>query len=168
MILDPCDPCSSVANSLLQLALTEDIGSGDITTNACVPADRQANRRLPDPRANHLSRHASPRPKSTAKISIRIHRQDGETLPANIAIATVKGRARKFLECERTALNFLQRLSGIATSRAPIRPGQSSPHQLPHSRYAKDHTRLSPTRKSSSESRRSHQPPHGPLRCNPY
>jgi len=98
---------------LLRLALTEDIGSGDITTNACVPAGRQATGTFITREPLTLA--------GTAILTeiygddIRILHKDGETLPANTPIATVKGGARTFLECERTALNFLQRLSGVAT-----------------------------------------------------
>jgi len=98
---------------LLRLALTEDIGAGDITTNACVPADRQAT-------GTFIARE--PLTLAGTQILEEIYAEDlhllhkdGDTLPANTPIATVKGSARKFLECERTALNFLQRLSGVAT-----------------------------------------------------
>ena len=43
-----------------------------------------------------------------------VHR-DGDRLEEGTRIATVRGRARTLLECERVALNFLQRLSGVAT-----------------------------------------------------
>jgi len=102
-----------VANTLLQFALAEDIGPGDITTNACVPEDRQA-------KGVFLTKE--PLTLAGAEIlteiygdAIRVHHQDGETLEACVAIATVHATARKLLECERTALNFLQHLSGIAT-----------------------------------------------------
>ena len=98
---------------LIRLALTEDIGTGDITTNACVPADRQAT-------GTFLTRE--PLTLAGTQIleelygeDIQILHHDGETLAENTAIATVNGNARKFLELERTALNFVQRLSGVAT-----------------------------------------------------
>ena len=93
-------------------ALEEDIGTGDVTSQACVPADRRATgffigrQRLilagtevlplmfDDP---HLCKH------------------DGDTVSDGEIIAEVHGQARRLLECERTALNFLQRLSGVAT-----------------------------------------------------
>jgi nicotinate-nucleotide pyrophosphorylase (carboxylating) len=102
-----------VANILLQLALAEDIGTGDVTTNACVPADRKA-------KGVFLTKE--PLTLAGTQIlteiygeDIRIHHQDGETLPPNATIATVHSSAKKLLERERTALNFLQHLSGIAT-----------------------------------------------------
>src|ERR1700733_852859 len=97
---------------LIRLALTEDIGAGDITTASCVPADRQAT-------GVFLARE--PLVFAGAEVLTELYddlaflHHDGEALAANTAIATVRGSARKFLECERTALNFLQRLSGVAT-----------------------------------------------------
>jgi nicotinate-nucleotide pyrophosphorylase (carboxylating) len=102
-----------VANILIQLALAEDIGTGDVTSAFCVPEDRQAKgvflTREP------LTLAGTAILKEIYGEDIRILHQDGETLTENTAIATVQGNARKFLECERTALNFLQRLSGVAT-----------------------------------------------------
>jgi nicotinate-nucleotide pyrophosphorylase (carboxylating) len=102
-----------MTRDLIRLALTEDIGTGDVTTNACVPADRQAT-------GTFLTRE--PLTLAGTQILEEIYgedlhllHKDGEALPANTPIATVKGSARKFLELERTALNFLQRLSGVAT-----------------------------------------------------
>ena len=98
---------------LIRLALAEDIGTGDVTTNACVPADRQAT-------GTFIARE----PLTLAGTAIltelygddlQLLHHDGETLSENAVIATVKGNARKFLVLERTALNFIQRLSGVAT-----------------------------------------------------
>lgn len=103
---------------LVQLALAEDIGTGDVTTRACVSADRLAT-------GTFLARETLTLA-GTALLSeiyearggvdrLVFHHADGETLAANTPVATVLGRARTLLECERTALNFLQHLSGIAT-----------------------------------------------------
>jgi len=46
---------------------------------------------------------------------LRLHKASGEGATAGEALAWVRGRARTLLECERVALNFLQRLSGVAT-----------------------------------------------------
>jgi nicotinate-nucleotide pyrophosphorylase (carboxylating) len=103
----------SRVSALIRIALAEDIGPGDITTNACIPADRQAE-----------GVFVTKEPLTLAGTSIlaeiygeglRIHHKDGEALDPGTPIATVHASARKLLECERTALNFLQRLSGIAT-----------------------------------------------------
>jgi nicotinate-nucleotide pyrophosphorylase (carboxylating) len=97
---------------LIRLALAEDIGTGDITTSSCVPADRQA-------RGTFITREpltlAGTEILTQIYDQIDIHHNDGEQLQPNTTIATVEGSASKLLECERTALNFLQHLSGVAT-----------------------------------------------------
>jgi nicotinate-nucleotide pyrophosphorylase (carboxylating) len=99
-------------------ALEEDIGSGDVTSEACVPADRRAS-------GYFLARHSM----VLAGIELlgiiyearggveelALFHRDGDDLQEGDRIATVRGRARTLLECERVALNFLQRLSGVAT-----------------------------------------------------
>lgn len=96
----------------VERALDEDIGSGDVTTNLCVPAGRQATGRF-------LVRE----PVVAAGVellpllydSVELKASDGTALPAGGEIATVRGSARELLTRERVALNFLQHLSGIAT-----------------------------------------------------
>jgi nicotinate-nucleotide pyrophosphorylase (carboxylating) len=93
-------------------ALAEDIGSGDITTESCVPPERQA-----------IGRFIAKQDLTLAGVDVlrviygepELHKLDGDRLAAGEAIATVRGDARTLLTCERTALNFLQRLSGVAT-----------------------------------------------------
>jgi nicotinate-nucleotide pyrophosphorylase (carboxylating) len=48
-------------------------------------------------------------------VEVRLSHEDGQRLTAGVAIGTITGTARGLLAAERTALNFLQRLSGIAT-----------------------------------------------------
>jgi nicotinate-nucleotide pyrophosphorylase (carboxylating) len=103
---------------VIHRALEEDIGTGDVTSQACIPADRRAS-------GTFLAR--APLVLSGAGLleaiyaerggveELAIQRQDGEWLEEGTCIATVRGRARTLLECERVALNFLQRLSGVAT-----------------------------------------------------
>jgi nicotinate-nucleotide pyrophosphorylase (carboxylating) len=94
-------------------ALAEDIGSGDVTSQACVPEDRQAS-------GYFLARESMVLAGTDVLTVIYpenltlLHR-DGDRLHDGDRIATVQGNARKLLECERVALNFLQRLSGVAT-----------------------------------------------------
>jgi nicotinate-nucleotide pyrophosphorylase (carboxylating) len=99
-------------------ALDEDIGSGDVTSNACVPADRRAS-------GTFLARETLVLAGITLLPAIyearggveelTISHYDGDRIAEGTRIATVRGPARTLLECERVALNFLQRLSGIAT-----------------------------------------------------
>lgn len=105
-------------DQLIRLALAEDIGAGDATTEAVVPADArgkavaiakadivlagvEAARRTflaLDPDVRFVARHA-----------------DGDALSRGDVAFEVEGRLRTLLTAERTALNFVQRLSGIAT-----------------------------------------------------
>lgn len=101
----------------VERALVEDIGTGDITSELTVPPDLQA--------------HGSLLAKQQLVLAgiellpliydirggadIQIHTQSGSSVDAGQVLANVSGRAHVLLECERVALNFLQRLSGIAT-----------------------------------------------------
>jgi len=97
---------------VLRLALEEDIGTGDITSRACVPEWQQA-------RGSLVARE----PLVIAGLGLLnelyhqpvIHKRDGDCCAAGDVIAEVRGAARTLLERERVALNFLQRLSGVAT-----------------------------------------------------
>src|SRR5512140_1366134 len=97
---------------IVRLALAEDIGSGDVTTNACVPPDRQA-------RGRFLAREplvlAGTDILTQLYDDIVLRKQDGDSCADMEVIAEVAGPARRLLTYERTALNFLQRLSGVAT-----------------------------------------------------
>src|SRR5690349_17928681 len=99
-------------NEIVRLALEEDIGSGDVTTNACVPADRRA-------RGRFLAREplvlAGTAILTQLYDDLTLHKQDGDACNDGEIIAEVAGPARQLLTYERTALNFLQRLSGVAT-----------------------------------------------------
>ncbi len=94
-------------------ALAEDIGSGDVTTEACVPADAAAS-------GFFLAREAMVvagvelLPLLYEQEELEVLRQDGESVEAEAVFARVRGSAQRLLTIERTALNFLQRLSGIA------------------------------------------------------
>lgn len=99
-------------NEIVRLALEEDIGSGDVTTIACVPADRRA-------RGRFLAREplvlAGTAILTQLYDDLTLHKQDGDACRDGEIVAEVAGPARQLLTYERTALNFLQRLSGVAT-----------------------------------------------------
>lgn len=104
--------------SLIRAALAEDLGSGDLTTLATIGENQAARARL---RAREslvaagmdLARAAfeavDPRTVLVEPVP------DGRRLEAGATLARVEGRACALLTAERVALNFLQRLSGIAT-----------------------------------------------------
>lgn len=104
--------------ALIDLALAEDIGTGDITSIATVPADRTATAIMLAKDDGVLSGIDVAREVfRTVDIDIEFtaHKNDGDTLANRGEIAMITGNARSILTAERTALNFVQRLSGVAT-----------------------------------------------------
>ena len=99
-------------SEIVKLALEEDIGTGDVTSKACVPEERQARGKFIA--KEHLVL-AGTEVLQQIYDSITLHYRNGDELVPGDVIADVEGNARRLLECERTALNFLQRLSGVAT-----------------------------------------------------
>lgn len=97
---------------LVGMALEEDIGTGDVTTASCVPAGTKA---IGVFIARECLTLAGTEILAELYDTIHLHHRDGETLAPNTLVATVEGSARTLLERERTALNFIQRLSGVAT-----------------------------------------------------
>ena len=95
-------------------ALAEDIGSGDVTTNLCVPADALATGRLIARESLTLA-GVELLPLIFTDSIVAITHRSGDRLEDGGEIAVVRGPARALLTGERTALNFVQRLSGIAT-----------------------------------------------------
>lgn len=103
---------------IVRAALAEDIRSGDITTEATVPANLLARAVIfaKEPGvvagldvAELVFALLDP------ELQFRRLAADGESLPAGGQMAELHGRARSILAGERVALNFLQRMSGIAT-----------------------------------------------------
>ena len=97
---------------IVERALEEDIGSGDVTTNLCVPPDRKARGRFLV-RETIVVAGVELLPRLYDDIDLKS--PSGTCLEAGEEIATVRGSARTLLTRERVALNFLQHLSGIAT-----------------------------------------------------
>jgi nicotinate-nucleotide pyrophosphorylase (carboxylating) len=95
-------------------ALAEDIGSGDVTTNLCIAADSRATGRMIAKQSLTLA-GAELLPLIFEDCGVRLEHKSGARLGAGEEIAIVEGSARALLTGERAALNFVQRLSGIAT-----------------------------------------------------
>jgi nicotinate-nucleotide pyrophosphorylase (carboxylating) len=95
-------------------ALDEDIGSGDMTTNLCVPAEAMAIGRMFARQSLTLA-GIELLPLIFADCSVRLHHHSGARLDSGVEVACVRGPCRMLLSAERVALNFVQRLSGIAT-----------------------------------------------------
>lgn len=103
---------------LVRRALDEDIGSGDITTTSTVPADARARGVLlakSDLVVAGLDVVIETFRQIDSHAMLAVVHRDGSRCAAGATIAVVEGYARALLTGERTALNFLQRLSGIAT-----------------------------------------------------
>lgn len=103
---------------LVERALAEDIGSGDVTSSALIPEGARAVARFiakDDFVAAGLEIAAEVFRQVDASIEWTRTVADGVQVTRGRELATVAGRARSILRGERTALNFLQRMSGIAT-----------------------------------------------------
>ena len=115
---------SVMIEPLVRMVLLEDLGrAGDLTTDAIVPADRRATALLVTRQPGivaglDLARLAFQL--IDPAIDMTIQRNDGAVLVAGDVIASVTGPARGILTAERVALNFLCRLSGIATATASV------------------------------------------------
>jgi nicotinate-nucleotide pyrophosphorylase (carboxylating) len=116
MALNP--PPREAYEALIRQALAEDIGDGDVTTAATVPPGARARGTLWAKAAlvvcglelaTEVFRQLDP------AVVAEVQWGDGAHVQAQDAIATITGRAPALLTGERTALNILQRLSGIAT-----------------------------------------------------
>lgn len=103
---------------IVRAALKEDLGAGDITTAALVARNRTGVARLMAKEdfvlaglfvAEKAFRALDP------KAVFKAHLRDGNVVKKGEAIATIEGRLASLLSAERVALNFLQRMSGIAT-----------------------------------------------------
>jgi nicotinate-nucleotide pyrophosphorylase (carboxylating) len=101
----------------VERALAEDLGSGDVTSELTIPKELQgqgsflAKQDLVLAGVELLPLIYGVR----GGAAVRLHSASGAKIRIGHTIATVSGSARTLLECERVALNFLQRLSGVAT-----------------------------------------------------
>jgi nicotinate-nucleotide pyrophosphorylase (carboxylating) len=104
---------------LIELALDEDLGAaGDVTSNALVPPDALGSGELLAKEQLVLAgleaftrvfHYVDP------EVQVELLRHDGEEIKPKVVAAKVSGRLRSLLAAERTALNIVQRMSGIAT-----------------------------------------------------
>lgn len=106
---------------LIAQALAEDVGTGDATTLALVPATAEGEAlvvsRSPGVVAGTRVAAAVFR-QLDEEITIKIIKPDGQALAPGDVVLRLRGKARALLTGERVALNFLQQLSGIATETA--------------------------------------------------
>jgi len=109
---------SPSAIDTIRRALAEDLGTGDITSECFIPADHRSSARIiakehgvlaGTEAAREVFRQVDP------AIEVGVLKSDGDAIKPGDVILTAAGPTRALLSAERTALNFLQRLSGIAT-----------------------------------------------------
>lgn len=108
-----------ILEPIVRLALAEDLGrAGDLTTDATIPQGTRMKVQITGRQAGVIAgldaaslalRMIDP------SVTMTIQTQDGEDVTRNQAVATLEGEARSILMAERTMLNFMGRLSGIAT-----------------------------------------------------
>jgi nicotinate-nucleotide pyrophosphorylase (carboxylating) len=105
-------------DSIIQAALDEDLGDGDVTTDATIPADMTCRGKVVCQSDGVIAGMAvvrrvfelvDPEVQCDSKV------KDGEKVQEDQIVARLSGRARSILRAERVALNFLQHLSGVAT-----------------------------------------------------
>ena len=102
----------------VQIALAEDIGSGDVTTMSIVPEDAKAKaviRAREHLVVSGLSLAETTFRELDSDLHIFYAAQDGERAAPGAVLLRIEGSARPILTAERVSLNFVQQLSGIAT-----------------------------------------------------
>jgi len=106
------------ADLLLWLAVQEDVGHGDVTSESVVDAEMEG-RAVVFGREPFVLSGSEPFRKVFRIVDpallVECFFRDGERIEANIPVFAIRGRIRSLLTAERTALNLLQRLCGIAT-----------------------------------------------------
>ena len=104
--------------SVVRLALTEDLGTGDISTLATVAPEDRARARVIARQAGVFSGQVAAEEVARAvdpSVVLTFFRHDGQRLAAGGEAILLEGPARSLLSMERVLLNFVQRLSGVAT-----------------------------------------------------
>jgi len=102
----------------IEVALSEDIGEGDLTTDFFVSKNQQATARIvAHERATLAGTETAAEVfrRVDSAVEITVVKNDGSEIDAGDSVIELRGQARSILRAERVALNFLQRLSGIAT-----------------------------------------------------
>lgn len=108
-----------VVEPIVRLALAEDLGrAGDVTAAACIPAEARMTAAFAARKPGVLAgmqcvRLAVLAMDPQARVDVRL--DDGQAFEAGAVLAVVEANARAFLSAERTALNLIGRLSGVAT-----------------------------------------------------
>ena len=105
--------------ALIDRALSEDLSIGDPTTDILIPPDLQGSASFVAKEQGVLAGldvGVAVFQRFDRSLEAEVFIQDGESLQAGDLIATVSGRMNPLLKAERTALNFIRKMSGIATA----------------------------------------------------
>ncbi len=108
-------------DKIIDLALAEDLGQGDMTTDALIPPDLQGKATILVKAAGVLAGIEIAGKvflKVDPSLRVGIFIRDGTKIKPGDIAAVIQGKVAGILKAERTALNFLQRLSGIASQTA--------------------------------------------------
>jgi nicotinate-nucleotide pyrophosphorylase (carboxylating) len=111
-------PSSPLIDRLIDLALEEDLGTGDVTTQALIPPDLMGEahiRAKQDLVVAGLPLAALVFHKVDASLVFEPQVEEGKEVAPGTVLARLSGPVAAILSGERVALNFLQRLSGVAT-----------------------------------------------------
>lgn len=109
---------ASALRDLVARALDEDLGRGDLTTDACVDRNIEGRATLAARQPLVLAGidvFAEVYRQIDASVGVTVSHQDGQRLAPGTIAATVEGSAASLLKGERVALNFVQRMCGVAT-----------------------------------------------------
>jgi nicotinate-nucleotide pyrophosphorylase (carboxylating) len=110
--------CKDEILRVVRSALAEDVGNGDVTTLATVPEETRAAAVMAarEPLVvSGLDLAKAAFAELSAEVRFTGSARDGEKIPAGGELLRIEGPARAILTAERVALNFVQRLSGVAT-----------------------------------------------------
>ena len=105
-------------DTLLDLAFAEDIGDGDHTTLSTIPADAKGKSKLlikEEGIVSGIEMAVKTLHKLDPTIKVEIFRKDGDKVKPGDIVFTAEGSVRSLLIAERTLLNIMQRMSGVAT-----------------------------------------------------
>lgn len=109
---------------IVRRALDEDLAeAGDLTTEACIPADSRSVAEIVVRRPGvvvGLEVGASVFRTVDPEVAVELSAVDGERVEAGKVVGRVEGRSRSILTAERTALNLMGRMSGVATATAEL------------------------------------------------
>ncbi|MCA1751673.1 MAG: carboxylating nicotinate-nucleotide diphosphorylase [Cryomorphaceae bacterium] len=105
-------------DEFIRAAVLEDVGDGDHTSDACIPADAEGRAKMLIKEAGvlagiHIAEQIFYYIDSSLKVEILA--EDGSPVQPGDVVMSVSGKARSILKAERIALNCMQRMSGIAT-----------------------------------------------------